>query len=163
MRLRSTEGREAIAQGPGTDRTASEFPAKGARNSWQSCQSPGVLRLEEHLAADGVPIGAGVGGSDVGHGHAAIGQAGDGRALHGEGQLQALDKALQINPDYDDAMAYENLLVRERADLADTKEEYDRQLKIADDWIQKALVTKKRKADAKNKTGGSIVVDPNAK
>src|ERR1019366_463949 len=26
--------------GPGTDRTASEFPAKGAGNPWQSCQSP---------------------------------------------------------------------------------------------------------------------------
>ena len=26
--------------GPGTDRTASEFPANGAGNSWQSCQSP---------------------------------------------------------------------------------------------------------------------------
>src|ERR1022692_1268073 len=25
---------------PGTDRTASEFPAKGAGNPWQSCQSP---------------------------------------------------------------------------------------------------------------------------
>src|ERR1035437_2174423 len=25
---------------PGTDRTASEFPAKSARNSWQSCLSP---------------------------------------------------------------------------------------------------------------------------
>ena len=44
-----------------------------------------------------------------------------------EGGLQALDKALQINPEYDDAMAYENLLVRERADLADTKEEYEKQ------------------------------------
>ena len=43
-----------------------------------------------------------------------------------EGGLQALDKALQINPEYDDAMAYVNLLVRERADLADTKEEYDK-------------------------------------
>src|SRR5262252_3726772 len=53
--------------------------------------------------------------------------------------LQSLDKALQINPDYDDAMAYENLLVRERADLADNKEEYDKQQKIADDWVQKAL------------------------
>jgi hypothetical protein len=27
-------------RGPGTDRTASEFPAKGAGNPWQSCQSP---------------------------------------------------------------------------------------------------------------------------
>src|ERR1035441_9619864 len=26
---------------PGTDRTASEFSAKGAGNPWQSCQSPG--------------------------------------------------------------------------------------------------------------------------
>ena len=34
-----------------------------------------------------------------------------------EGGLQALDKALQIDPEYDDAMAYENLLIRERADL----------------------------------------------
>src|SRR5271157_5926569 len=80
-----------------------------------------------------------------------------------EGGLQALDKALQINPDYDDAMAYENLLIRERADLADSKEEYDRQVKIADDWVQKALATKKAKAEKKNKTGGSIVLDPNQK
>jgi tetratricopeptide (TPR) repeat protein len=80
-----------------------------------------------------------------------------------EGGLQALDKALQINPDYDDAMAYENLLVRERADLSDTKEEYERQIKIADDWVQKALAKKKEKAEKKNKTGGSVVVDPNAK
>ena len=33
--------------------------------------------------------------------------------------LKSLDMALKINPDYDDAMAYENLLIRERADLAD--------------------------------------------
>ena len=68
--------------------------------------------------------------------------------------LQALDKALQINPDYDDAMAYENLLIRERADLTDTKEEYAQQTKIADDWVQKALATKKRKAEQKAKTAG---------
>ena len=80
-----------------------------------------------------------------------------------DGGLQALDKALQINPDYDDAMAYENLLVREKADLADTKEEYDKQVKIADDWVQKALATKKKKAEAKNTTGGGIVADQNAK
>ena len=77
--------------------------------------------------------------------------------------LQALDKALQINPEYDDAMAYENLLIRERADLADSSVEYDRQQKIADDWVQKALATKKAKAEKKNKTGGSIVLDPNQK
>src|ERR1017187_1328701 len=34
---------------PGTDRTGREFPAKGARNPWQSCQSPGrlVVGVEE--------------------------------------------------------------------------------------------------------------------
>jgi tetratricopeptide (TPR) repeat protein len=80
-----------------------------------------------------------------------------------EGGLQALDKALSINPEYDDAMAYENLLVRERADLADSKEEYEKQVKVADDWVQKALATKKAKAEKKNKTGGNIVLDPNQK
>ena len=50
-----------------------------------------------------------------------------------------LDKALEINPEYDDAMAYENLLIRERADLADTKDDYDEQIKIADEWVHKAL------------------------
>jgi len=80
-----------------------------------------------------------------------------------DGGLQALDKALQINPEYDDAMAYENLLVRERADLADTKEEYEQQIKVADDWVQKALATKKLKAEKKNKTGGGITMDDSKK
>jgi tetratricopeptide (TPR) repeat protein len=73
--------------------------------------------------------------------------------------LAALDKALQINPDYADAMAYENLLIRERADLADTKEDCEKQLKIADGWVDKALETKKKLAEKKNKSGGGIVAD----
>src|SRR5450432_2571493 len=77
-----------------------------------------------------------------------------------ESGLQSLDKALQINPEYDDAMAYENLLVRERADLADSKEEYEKQITIANNWIDKALATKKIKAEKKNKSGGGIVADP---
>ncbi|HXB73297.1 MAG TPA: tetratricopeptide repeat protein [Candidatus Acidoferrales bacterium] len=76
-----------------------------------------------------------------------------------EAGLQSLDKALQINPEYDDAMAYENLLVRERADLADSKEDYEKQTKIADDWVTKALATKKIKLEKKAKTGGGIVND----
>ncbi len=70
--------------------------------------------------------------------------------------LKALDKALEIDPEYEDAMAYENLLIRERADLADTKEEYEQQVKIADGWMDKNLATKKLKAERKNKTGGGI-------
>jgi hypothetical protein len=61
------------------------------------------------------------------------------------GGLQALDKCLQINPEYDDAMVYENLLIRERVDLMDTRDQYEREIKTADDWVDKALATKKIK------------------
>lgn len=56
-----------------------------------------------------------------------------------------LQKALSLDPDYDDAMAYINLLVREHADLRDTQAEYDRDVQTANDWVRKALDTKKRK------------------
>jgi Tfp pilus assembly protein PilF len=76
--------------------------------------------------------------------------------------LQSLDKALQIDPQYDDAMAYENLLIRERADLMDSKEQYEQQIKIADNWVQKALATKKEKAEKKASqgTGGIVAESP---
>lgn len=72
--------------------------------------------------------------------------------------LQALDKTLQINPEYEDAMSYENLLIRERADLLDSKEEYEAAVKTADNWMQKALDTKKAKASRKEKKGGGGIV-----
>jgi Tfp pilus assembly protein PilF len=75
--------------------------------------------------------------------------------------LQSLDKALQIDPEYDDAMAYENLLIRERADLMDSKDEYEKEIQKADDWVQKALATKKAKAEKKaSQGGGGIVAEP---
>jgi len=58
-----------------------------------------------------------------------------------------LKHALQIDPEYDDAMAYVNLLTRERADLADSKEAYTKDVQEADNWVQKALETKKLKAE----------------
>lgn len=61
--------------------------------------------------------------------------------------LQALEKAIEIDPDYDDAMAYVNLLYRERADFAETNDEYDNLLGQADEWVQRALDTRKRKAE----------------
>jgi len=74
--------------------------------------------------------------------------------------LAALDKALQIKPDYDDAMAYENLLVREKADLASNKDEYEKQIKIADDWFNKTVATRKEKAEKKGKaSAGGIVAE----
>jgi TonB family protein len=57
-----------------------------------------------------------------------------------------LRHALQIDPQYDDAMAYLNLLKREGADLLDNAEDYRRDIREADEWVQKALETKKAKA-----------------
>ena len=58
-------------------------------------------------------------------------------------------KALQIDPDYENAMAYMNLLLRYRAILDDTKQQYDADIKQADDWVQKSLETTKKKAKKK--------------
>jgi tetratricopeptide (TPR) repeat protein len=57
--------------------------------------------------------------------------------------------ALEIDPDYENAMAYMNLLIRYRADLEDTKEQYAADVKEADSWVQKALETTKKKAAKK--------------
>jgi len=69
-----------------------------------------------------------------------------------------LQKALDLDKEYDDAMAYMNLLIRERADLVDNPDEYKKQIDVADSWVQKALDTKKLKA-ARAPTTGGIVQD----
>lgn len=60
-----------------------------------------------------------------------------------ESGVNNLQKALEIDPEYVDAMAYMNLLIRERADLAATKEEYKKDIETAENWVQKALDTRK--------------------
>ena len=47
---------------------------------------------------------------------------------------------------------------RERADLDDDVEQYKKDIQIAGDWVQKALQTKKAKAERKP-TGGGITTD----
>jgi tetratricopeptide (TPR) repeat protein len=64
-----------------------------------------------------------------------------------EDGIKNLQKALDVDKEYDDAMAYMNLLIRERADLADTPEQYKKDIDTADGWVQKALETKKIKAE----------------
>ena len=59
--------------------------------------------------------------------------------------IENLRDALALDPAYDDAMAYLNLLIRERGDLRDTAEEYKQDVKSADQWVQKALETKRLK------------------
>ena len=65
-----------------------------------------------------------------------------------EDGMKNLQKALDIDKDYDDAMAYMNLLIRERADLDDSADQYQKDIATADQWVQKALDTKKAKAAA---------------
>lgn len=57
-----------------------------------------------------------------------------------------LNAALTLDPQYDDAMAYMNLLLRESADLTDSAAEYQRMTAEADKWIQKALDVRREKA-----------------
>lgn len=71
--------------------------------------------------------------------------------------LKNLDQALLIDPESDDAMAYKNLLIREKADLAEDKDTYTKQIQEADMWLQKALDMKKMKQEkAEKKTQGGI-------
>jgi tetratricopeptide (TPR) repeat protein len=70
--------------------------------------------------------------------------------------IQKLQKAIELRPDYDDAMAYLNLLYREAADLqCDNPDARKADLKTADDWVDKTMATKKAKAE---KAGPSGVV-----
>jgi len=59
-----------------------------------------------------------------------------------------LAKAIDLRPDYDDAMAYLNLMYRERADLeCDDPGARERDLETADRWVDKTLAVKKAKAE----------------
>ncbi len=75
--------------------------------------------------------------------------------------IDSLKKAIDLRPDYDDAMAYMNLMYRERADVEcedDAARAED--LKTADSWVDKTLATKKAKAEkAAQSQGGQITVD----
>jgi tetratricopeptide (TPR) repeat protein len=75
-----------------------------------------------------------------------------------EDGIKNLEKALQIDSEFDDAMAYTNLLWRQKADLEDTPEGFRRDSEIADSWIQKTLETKKAKTA--RMPGGQITAEP---
>jgi tetratricopeptide (TPR) repeat protein len=58
-----------------------------------------------------------------------------------------LQKAISIRPDYDDAMAYLNLLYRRKADMVDSKEEREALLKQADDLVDKVKEIKQKRSE----------------
>jgi|HubBroStandDraft_6_1064221.scaffolds.fasta_scaffold12740_4 tetratricopeptide (TPR) repeat protein len=75
--------------------------------------------------------------------------------------IDSLNKAIQLRPDYDDAMAYMNLMYREKADVeCDDLAAREDDLKTADHWVDETLRVKKAKAEkaAQNAAGG-ITVD----
>lgn len=63
--------------------------------------------------------------------------------------LANIDKALALNPDYDDAMTYKNLLYRQKADRAETEEDKKKLTDMADEWFNKGLETRKKNAEKK--------------
>jgi hypothetical protein len=63
-----------------------------------------------------------------------------------EDGISSLSKAIDLRPDYDDAMAYLNLMYREKADLeCDNSAQRAADLKTADEWVDKTMATKRPK------------------
>jgi len=61
--------------------------------------------------------------------------------------IAALQKALQIRPDYDDAMAYLSLLYRRKADMVESAQERDDLEKQADVLLDKVKEIKQKRAE----------------
>lgn len=76
--------------------------------------------------------------------------------------LQYLNQAVQNRPNYDDAMAYLNLIYRRKADVdfgnaAAVKAD----VAAAEDWRTKAMGTRKSNEEKKNQGPSGITVDAN--
>jgi len=67
--------------------------------------------------------------------------------------IQALDKAIQLNPSYDSAYAYLNLLYRQKADMTEKKDDREQLLAKADSLIEQFKVIKQQKLDREAKAG----------
>ncbi len=60
--------------------------------------------------------------------------------------IDSLKKAIELRPDYDDAMAYLNLLDRRKADAVDSADQRAELLKQADDLVDKVKEVKQKRA-----------------
>jgi tetratricopeptide (TPR) repeat protein len=75
--------------------------------------------------------------------------------------IDDLNKAIELRKDYDDAMAYLNLLFREKADIECGDPDARKQdLATADDWVKKTMDTKKAKAEKQQGPGGIVLDQP---
>jgi tetratricopeptide (TPR) repeat protein len=66
--------------------------------------------------------------------------------------IASLQKAIQLRQDYDDAMAYLNLLYRRKADMVESAEERASYQKQADDLVEKVKEIKQKRAEAPQQT-----------
>jgi tetratricopeptide (TPR) repeat protein len=66
--------------------------------------------------------------------------------------IASLQKAIQVRPDYDDAMAYLNLLYRRKADMVESAEERASYQKQADDLVEKVKEIKQKRAEQPQQT-----------
>ncbi|HKD64036.1 MAG TPA: hypothetical protein VKB40_08370 [Candidatus Acidoferrales bacterium] len=62
--------------------------------------------------------------------------------------IKNLQMAMDRRPDYDDAMAYLNLLYRQKADMETTADARNNDLKLADDLVDKVKAIKQKKMTA---------------
>jgi tetratricopeptide (TPR) repeat protein len=62
--------------------------------------------------------------------------------------IQNLQKAIELRSDYDDAMAYLNLLYRQKADMETDAKVRDEDVKTADDLVDKVKAIKQKKMEA---------------
>ncbi len=79
-----------------------------------------------------------------------------------EEALQYLNQAVAIRPNYDDAMAYLNLIYRRKADVdwGNSAAQKD-DLAKAEDWRTKAMGTRKANEAKKNAGPGGITMGDN--
>src|SRR5438552_4407761 len=61
--------------------------------------------------------------------------------------IAALKKAIELRPDYDDAMAYLNLMYRRKADMVESADQRDDLLKQADAMLDKDKEVKQKRAE----------------
>ncbi len=74
--------------------------------------------------------------------------------------LDNLNKAVQLRADYDDAMAYINLLYREKADReCDMPEQSAADTKTANEWSDKVMEARRVRAEKQAKSPGGITMD----
>jgi tetratricopeptide (TPR) repeat protein len=62
--------------------------------------------------------------------------------------IQNMEQALKLKPDYDDAMAYLNLLYRRKADVVADEAEREKLIQAADDLVDKVKEIKEARAKA---------------